>query len=107
MIILKSSGLAQTFNVIPRRYTADSMDIKGSEGTTSYSIASIQDGRYLTFDKIVTLVEGQFYTLTVLDGTDIVYSGRIFCTNQTVANYTINNGEYVETTSNNDYIIVD
>ena len=106
MIILKASGLSQTFNVIPRSYFADSIVITGIEGSTTYSVASTQSGRYLTFDKIVTLIENQFYTLTVLNGTTIVYKDRIFCTNQTVANYTINNSEYTETTSDNDFIIV-
>ena len=106
MIILKSSALSQTFNVIPRYYIADSMKIKGAEGSTTYAITSSQDGRYLTWDKIVTLTEGQFYTITILDGTNVVYSDRVFCTNQVVADYTINKDTYTETTSNNDYIIV-
>lgn len=106
MIILKQSGLTQTFNVIPRSYSADSIVITGVEGSTTYSITASESGRYLTWDKIVTLVEGQFYTLTVLNGTDIVYKDRIFCTNQTVADYTINNNEYTEETSNNDFIIL-
>ena len=106
MIILRASGLTQTFNVIPRSYFADSIVITGVEGSTTYAVTSSQDGRYLTFDKIVTLIEGQFYTLSVLFGTDIVYKDRIFCTNQTIADYTIHNNEYTEESSNNDYIIV-
>jgi len=106
MIILRNSVLAQTFNVIPREYSADSIVITGVEGATTYSITSTQSGRYLTFDKIVTLTENQFYSLTVLNGTDVVYKDRIFCTNQTVADYTVNKTEYTETTSNNDFIMV-
>ena len=106
MIILKDSTLTQTFNIIPRYYIADSMTIKGSEGSTTYAITATEDGRYLTWDKIVTLTEGQFYTITILDGTSIVYTDRVFCTNQVVADYTINKDTYTETTSNNDYIIV-
>lgn len=106
MIILRNSVLAQTFNVIPREYLADSIVITGVEGATTYSITSTQSGRYLTFDKIVTLTENQFYSLTVLNGTDVVYKDRIFCTNQTVADYTVNKTEYTETTSNNDFIMV-
>tara|TARA_R110000823_G_scaffold286921_1_gene405233 strand:- start:229 stop:549 length:321 start_codon:yes stop_codon:yes gene_type:complete len=106
MIILRNSELAQTFNVIPREYLADSIKITGVEGVTTYAITSTQSGRYLTFDKIVTLIENQFYTLTVFNGTDVVYKDRIFCTNQTVSSYTINKQEYTETTSNNDFIIV-
>jgi hypothetical protein len=55
----------------------------------------------------LTLVQGRFYTLTVLNGTDEVYRGRIFCTNQTVSEYSINNGEYVQHTSDDDFVIID
>ena len=107
MIILKESALSQTLKVIPRYYSADSMQIDGAEGSTTYAITATQSGRYLTWGKIVTLTENQFYSITVLNGTDVVYKDRIFCTNQVVADYTINKDTYTETTSNNDYVIID
>ena len=48
----------------------------------------------------------KFYTLKVLNGTDVVYKDKIFCTNQVPADYSINDGEYVQNTTNSDYVII-
>jgi hypothetical protein len=38
--------------------------------------------------------------MTIKDGEDLVYRDIVFCTNQTIATYSVNNGEYVESTQN-------
>ena len=107
MIILKEQATSQTFNIIPRYYTADSMVITNetSGEATTYAITPTVTSYYLTITDIVDLKEGNFYTLKVLNGSEIVYRDKIYCTNQVIENYTINNGEYVENTTDNDYII--
>jgi hypothetical protein len=107
MIILKETDVAQTFSIIPRAYGADSMVITNETSNidTTYAITATQVDYYLSITKIIDLTEGNFYTLKVLDGTDIVYKDKIFCTNQVVENYTINKDEYTEHTTNNDYIV--
>lgn len=106
MIILQETPSVQDFKIIPRSYFADSMKIKnettGEELT--YTITTSIDGYYLTFSKAVTLKEDTFYNLTVLDGSDIVYKDRIFCTNQTTSTYTVNNNEFTSNSTDNDYI---
>jgi len=115
-IILKEQAGSQTFKIIPRSYTADSMNIKGQEGTTNYLITPTRvdfddtvdaSGLYMSIAKIVSLKEGQQYRLTVLNGSDVVYEDMIFCTNQTIGNgdFTINNGEYTDRSTDNDYVI--
>ena len=106
MIIKKESVLSQEFKVLPRYYIADKIQIDGIEGSETYNITATQDGIYLSFDTVVTLKEGQFYTLTVLDDTREVYRGRIFCTNQTVSEYTINKDTYKEVKTNNDFVTI-
>jgi hypothetical protein len=107
MIILREEATSQTFNIIPRYYTADSMVITNETSgvDVTYAITPTQTDYYLTISKIVTLVEGNFYTLEVLNGTDVVYKDKIFCTNQVVGSYTINNDEYTEHPTDNDYIV--
>lgn len=99
MIVLKEIGTAQTFKIMPREDSADSMTLQ-EEGTTlapvSYAITLAGSGYYRTITKIVTLEEGKTYILKVYNGSDIVYRGRVFCTNQTVAGYTINGTDYTE-----------
>jgi hypothetical protein len=108
MIVLKQSGIDQDFFVIPRTYTADSMVITNETTgeSTTYAITSSIDGYYLTWSKTVTLKEGVFYNMTVYNGANIVYKDRIFCTNQTVADYSVNNNEFTSVTTDNEYITV-
>ena len=116
MIILKEQVGSQTFKVIPRSYTADSFDIKGQEGTTNYLVTPVRQdylgntdatGAYLSLSKVITIKEGQQYKFTLLNGSDVVYEDTIFCTNQTIGNgdFTINDSEYTEYSTDNDYVI--
>lgn len=108
MIVLQESVSAQTFKFIPRELVADSMIIEDEAQNTSATISitpTVVD-YYLEVTEVVTLVEGRFYTLKVLNGTDVVYKDKIFCTNQTISDYSINNGEYIEHSSDDDFIII-
>lgn len=118
MIILQESGSDQTFKFIPRSYTMDSMDIEeeGTDVVTNYVVTgtrvdydgnSDSTGTYLSVTDTVTLKEGRFYRLTVKNGSTVIYRDKIFCTNQSVSTYTINNGEYTTNTTDNDFIIID
>ena len=109
MIILRESLLSQSFKFIPRTLTADSMVITDEAENTSDTIAitPVVDRYYLSVSEVLTLVEGRFYTLTVLNGTDVVYKDKIFCTNQIVKDYTINKDEYVQNETSNEFVIID
>ena len=109
MIILLESVLSQTFKFIPRSLDADSMVIEDDAENTSVTIdiTPSVDRYYLSVSEVLTLVEGRFYTLKVLNGLDVVYKDKIFCTNQTVSSYSINDNEYVQHSTNNDFVIID
>jgi hypothetical protein len=85
------------------------MVIEDEAENTSVTIAIVPtvSTYYLSVTETVTLVEGRFYTLKVLNGTDVVYKDKIFCTNQTISDYSINNGEYVQHSSDDDFVIID
>ena len=106
MIILKESGSDQTFKIIPRELEATTMTLTNETTgvSTSYDITPTILDYYLQITKTVTLQEGNFYMLTVKNGADIVYKDKVFCTNQTLSDYSVNNNEYTNYTSNNDYI---
>jgi len=106
MIILQESALTQEFNIIPRANAADKVVITGIEGETEYLFTPTYTSYYMTVSGIFDLKEGQQYTYTVFDGTNEVHRGRIYCTNQDITDFSINDGEYKETTSNNDFILV-
>jgi hypothetical protein len=106
MIVLQELATAQEFKIIPRELSATSMVITNelTDVSTTYAITPTIDRYYLVINKIVNLQQNNFYTLSVLDNTDVVYKGKIFCTNQTIPTYTPNNNEYTTYPSNNDYI---
>ena len=106
MIVLQELATAQEFKIIPRELSATSMVIINelTDVSTTYAITPTIDRYYLVINKIVNLQQNNFYTLSVLNNTDVVYKGKIFCTNQTIPTYTPNNNEYTTYPSNNDYI---
>ena len=70
------------------------------------TITPIVDRYYLSISTLLSLIEGRSYTLSVLNGLDEVYRDKIFCTNQTISEYSINNGEYVQNTTDDSYVIM-
>ena len=108
MIYLLESASPQTFKFISRVDVATSMVIEDEAENTSVTIAITPSVStyYLSVTETLTLVEGRSYTITVLNGTDVVYKDKIFCTNQTPVDYTLNNGEYVQNTTDDDYVII-
>ena len=107
MIILKPIGTAQTIKFIAREDTCDSIVLRDEQNNTEVTIAAsfTLDTYYLTDDLIFSIEEGKFYNLTALNGSDIVYKDKIFCTAQTNG-YSINSGDFTQHVSNNDYITV-
>ena len=106
MVILKEQGTTQSFKIIPRFNDADSIIITGIEGSNTVNFTPTYDLYYMVVSGIFALKQGQQYIFSVMNETNIVYKGRIFCTNQAIGDFSINNGVYTETTSNNDFIIV-
>jgi len=114
MKVLTTSNSNQTLKFIPREYVADITlklrDDSTNEITTS-SIVSTTDKDYMVVNTIFDLKEGNFYDLTILSGTDIIYKDKIFCTDQTIDQdtnnyYSVNKDEYVSKDGNNDFIVL-
>ena len=70
----------------------------------TYLITPTVDRYYLVIEEVLNLKEGNFYTLEVKNGSEIVYKGKIFCTNQSISTYSVNNNEYTSYSSTNDYV---
>ena len=110
MKILTTSTSAQTLKIIPREYQAN-IDVilrdNSTNESTTYSVATSTSGDYMTFDLTLALVENRFYDMTCKFGSNVSYKDKIFCTDQTIANYTVNEGQYTtENSYDNDYIIL-
>ena len=108
MIILQETATAQTFSFIPRSSAYNTLQITDEQTgvTTNVTITSSVTGSYYdTITATFSLKQNHFYTLTLKQNTDIVYKDKIFCTNQSIPTFSVNNGQYVVNTSNNDFIL--
>lgn len=57
----------------------------------------------MTLSDVFLVEEGTFYQLTIVNGTDLIYRDRIFCTAQTeYEKYTVASGVYKQPTAEND-----
>ena len=107
MIVLTTSTSAQTFSFIPRD-TPTSMVITDDQTNVPATIAitSQTSGNYVnTITADFDLIEGHFYDLVLYKNTDIVYKDRIFCTDQNIVSFSVNNGEYTSNTTSNTFIV--
>ena len=107
MIILREQATAQTLNAIIYGSNADAIVLRDEETNIEVELNctfSI-DRYYVTTSNIFPIKQNKYYTLTILNGTDIVYRDKVFCTNQTIESYSINKDQYIEHTTNNDYKI--
>ena len=111
MKVLTTSSEAQEMTIIPRSYPA-LIDIRlrneSTNGVTLIEdVSTTTDKGYLVFSTAYSLTENVFYELTILDGSSVIYKDKVFCTDQTVSTYSVNDGEYVtEDSYDNDYIII-
>lgn len=108
MIILQEVGTAQSFSFIPRSDSYNTLQITDEQTgvTTNVTITSFVIGQYYhTITATFSLKENHYYTLTLKQNTDIVYKDKVFCTNQSIPTFSVNNGQYIVNTSNNDFIL--
>ena len=107
MIILKEQEAAQVLKFIPRNYGADTIVLRNETTNEVQTISAsfTLDKYYLTTTTAFDLLQNTFYNLTIKNGAEVVYKDKVFCTNQSIVNYTVNKDEYVANATNNDFII--
>lgn len=70
------------------------------------AITSQTQGNYVhNLTATFALEEGHFYDLVLYKNTDIVYKDRIFCTDQNIVSFSVNNGQYTSNTTSNTFIV--
>lgn len=113
MIILQQSASSQNFSFIPRSYTSGlTYTIKITNETTNKEVFSQTTTTftavdyYYQYSNTFTLVEDTFYTLEITQGSNLIFRDKIFCTNQTVDTYSINNNAYTEQSVANEFIVL-
>jgi hypothetical protein len=108
MIILTTSTSEQSFVFIPRSHVFDYVGITDDQTNVTTEITgyihTVGD-YYDTLKAEFNLVENHFYDLVIIRGASVVYKDRIFCTNQNVNAFTVNNGQYVSNSTTNEFIV--
>ena len=115
MTVLKVDTNPQSFKFIPRSKTYDGLFIKDESTNVETQITIDSNATNDYYDTITatfhttspafSLVENRFYRLLVKNGTDVVYRDRIFVTNQTISEFTVNKDVYNSHSSTNEFII--
>ena len=108
MIILKPLTTIQQIKIIPTRsgdITKISLRNESTNEVIDYDVTTSNSSFYSYINKRFTLKEGHFYEATFYESIPtyddvLVHRHRIFCTNQVIANYTINKDEYIASTDN-------
>lgn len=108
MIVLQETNDPQTFSFIPRSDSYDALFLTDDQTNVEAEV-TIDDnvvGDYInTITATFDLIEGHFYNLVLKDGADVVYKDKVFCTNQPVVSFSVNNGQYVSNSTTNDFIV--
>ena len=117
MIIL-NTDTEQSFSIIPIiQSDIDLNDIYATfKNETTKQIISkdlfrsnVKDVLVCVIEDLDFLTENNFYELTIkfTNTQQIIYKDRVFCTDQTISSYSINNGQYITPTiDNNSYITI-
>lgn len=108
MIILTTENvLSQTFYCIPRSVAFSDLLLtdESTNETINVPIIANQSASYVhEVEAIFNLVENRFYMLE-LKGQQRVFLDKVFCTNQAISSFSVNQGQYVVNNTNNEFII--
>jgi hypothetical protein len=108
MIVLQETNDPQTFSFIPRSDSYDGLFLTDDQTNVEVevTISSNTIGDYInTITATFNLTQGHFYNLVVKDGSDVVYKDKVFCTNQPIVSFSVNNGQYTSNSTTNDFIV--
>ena len=108
MIVLQETNDPQTFSFIPRSDSYDSLFLTDDQTNVEaeVTISSNTIGDYInTITATFDLKEGHFYNLVLKYGSDVVFKDKVFCTNQPIVSFSVNNGQYTSNSTTNDFIV--
>ena len=108
MIILTTENvLTQTFPLITRGGTLTDIVLKDEQTNieTALSYTETEGSYYTIIEAIFTLVENHFYTLTCFNDAEIIYRDKVFCTDQPIVTFSVNNGQYTSNATTHEFIV--
>ena len=109
MIVLGQTNNTQTFQCAPRNSVFDTIRVFSEAENTSVDITVFTvtgGGYYINVSAIFDIRENFTYTIKLLSDGVVVFYDKMFCTNQTISDFTVNNNEYTERQSANNFIVI-
>ena len=113
MIVLQESASAQNLDFIPRSFTSGNtynVTIVNEQTNTeiyNQDVDTITENLYYNrLNAIFNVKQDNFYMVTVKSGSDVIFKDKIFCTNQTVSDFTVNDSQYTEQETTNEFIFI-
>jgi hypothetical protein len=111
MIVVQETNTSQTINYITRTGDAGfSLTLK-DENTNDYvNVTNIQFYQAPTYYQQLIAnfptIQNHFYWLEIFDvNNDLILKERMFCTNQPIDTFSVNNNAYQSHITNNDFIM--
>lgn len=108
MIVVQETNVSQTFDFIPRYGTPVTFELTDENtNDTVLVVGTFTAGDYVySFNGVLPTEENHFYWMVLKDANgDLVLKERIFCTNQPINTFSVNNGGYVSNQTINDFIM--
>lgn len=113
MIVLQESASAQNLDFIPRSFTSGNtynVTIVNEQTNTeiyNQDVDTITENLYYNrLNAIFNVKQDNFYIVTVKSGSDVIFKDKIFCTNQTISDFTVNDSQYTEQETTNEFIFI-
>lgn len=107
MTILTTSLLVQEIRLVPRgSFSILEITDEQTNVTTAINLISVISGHYYTtISALFELIENHNYTFQLKQGTSVMFKGKIFCTDQNLVTFSVNNDKYISNTTTNDFIV--
>ena len=110
MIVLTTNNItSQTFSCTPRVGTITDMLITDESENVTTNVAITTQGAssyYYVIGGVFNLTENRFYMIELKDSNgNRLLLEKAFCTDQPLATFSVNNGQYVVNTTTNEFII--
>ena len=113
MIVLQESASAQNLDFIPRSFTIGNtynvtiVNEQTNKEVYNQNVTSISENLYYNrLNAIFNVKQDNFYMVTVKAGSDVVFKDKIFCTNQTISDFTVNDSQYTQQNTINEFIFI-
>ncbi len=107
MNVLTTTLDPQPLVIVPRSTTFDELIF--TDDSTNIPVVieidSVEDKSYYQILNVLCeLIENRFYNVELFNDGALIYRGKVFCTDQTIVNFSVNDGRYTSHATTNQYI---